>query len=301
MLRAPGFDLLGASETSAGIQGAKVLTLALPDAKARAVFRAKWRPYSVTSTVSEPRNELAAYAIQKLFLDAKDFVVPPVAGHCFPLEVYRRFEPDVQPSFPGLRCVFGFLSYWREDLVSLDAAEDEGWFDSDRGPFDERLFRHDPAYRRSIGELNLLTYFIDHDDGHSDQFMLSRQNGHASVVVVDNSMCLLSPWNDKLDRDEDWSRFQVPALPRRALERLIDLTDDAIAGLKTIEQYESRDGLLIPTSISDVPSHGDSSAGVRWATRNRLEVGLTDREIALLRLRRDWLRHRAQRREYRLF
>jgi hypothetical protein len=301
MLRAADLTILGSGATGEGIQGAKVLTLALRGSEGRVVFRAKWRPYSVTSSVSQPRNELAAYAIQKLFLDETDYVVPPVAGHCFPLHDYRRVEPDAEPSFPRLRCAFGFLSYWREDVVSLDTAEEQGWFESERGPFDEHLFLRDPVYRSSIGEVNLLTYFIDHDDSHSDQFMLARKPGHTSVTVVDNSMCLLSPWNDKLERDEDWSRFQVPALPRRALERLVRLTDDEIATLQVIEQHELRDGLLVSTPGSGAPARGDPSAGMRWATRDRLQVGLTDREIALLRLRRDSLSERASRHEYRLF
>ena len=55
------------------------------------------------------RRELAAYEIQKLFLDERDYVVPPTTLVCLPLKKVRKVMPDLEPHGAGCE-VHG--SFW---------------------------------------------------------------------------------------------------------------------------------------------------------------------------------------------
>ena len=85
------------------MQGARILVLRRGgDGE---VFRVKWRAQSTTTSRNSPRRELAAYAVQKLFLEPEEYVAPPTAPHCFPLEAYRaavdRKARRAAPSLKG--------------------------------------------------------------------------------------------------------------------------------------------------------------------------------------------------------
>ncbi len=63
----PHLVIVGAAATPGGVQDARVLTLRVPTIPA-IVFRAKWRAETTATRRNSPRRELAAYAVQKLFL-----------------------------------------------------------------------------------------------------------------------------------------------------------------------------------------------------------------------------------------
>ncbi len=48
-----------------------------------------------------PRYDLAAYELQKLFLDPQEYVVPPTVLRFVPLEEFRKYSPNVERTFPG--------------------------------------------------------------------------------------------------------------------------------------------------------------------------------------------------------
>src|SRR5215510_13639937 len=107
-LRAPSLQIVGSAPTPGGQQGAKLLTLTVPRGTGSIVFRAKWRSLDTESLINDPRKELGAYAVSKLFLDPDEYVVPPTSGHCFELDHYRRrVSEHAEPSFAGegVRCV----------------------------------------------------------------------------------------------------------------------------------------------------------------------------------------------------
>src|SRR5688572_23404981 len=115
----PDLEIIGWTATPSGLQGAKVLTLRAPG-MLPVVFRAKWRASSTTSARNSPRRELAAYAVQKLFLEPHEYVVPPTAPHCFPIDEYRKkINPRAKPTWRDVPCVYGILSYWLEDVEDL--------------------------------------------------------------------------------------------------------------------------------------------------------------------------------------
>jgi hypothetical protein len=276
-LASPDLEILGAAATPRGIQGAVVLTLRYPGPP-EVVFRAKWRAQSTLTRRNDPRRELVAYEVQKLFLEPDEYVVPPAAAHCFPVAMIQaRISPRVTQSFRDVPCVLGYLSYWLEDVTSLKDAERQGWFDADGNLLDRDLFDENPFYRDSLANTNLLTYLIEHDDSHSGQFLLRRDPAVPHVFSVDNSMSFGVKKNSRLR--VDWSRIQVPALSRRALERLRAANIDRLASISEL-QLAGR-GRLVPVAPR---RRGTEPAAIRWI-EGRLVVGVTVDELDSLRER----------------
>jgi len=273
-LASADLEIIGTAQTPRGIQGARVLTLR----HRGVVFRAKWRPQSTLTTRNDPRRELVAYAIQKLFLDPDQYVVPPAAAHCFPLAVYRAYVlPGALPSFRDVPCVLGYLSYWLEDVESLKDARKDGWFRSHDDALDDDLFAANPRYRESVADMNLLTYLIDHADSHQGQFLIRRDPQVPAVYSVDNSMAFGVKHNHRVK--VDWSKIQVPALPARSIDRLRAARLDRLSSIAELELHGR--GHLVPAS----PRHRRAEpAGIRWQN-GRLVIGMTVDELAMLRAR----------------
>ena len=278
-LHDPGLRILGSADTAQGIQGAKVLTLSAPTALGSAGFRAKWRAYATRSSMSDPRKELGAYAVQSLFLKPGEFVVPPTAGHCFELLHYRAtVQANADATMRGTRCVYGVLSYWLEDARSTDVANDEGILESEDNAFDEHLFNTSASYRQSAANVNILTYLIDHGDSHKRQFVLRGGPRTPWLYEVDNSVAFGTHTNPEVE--QDWSQILVPALPRASIERLKRADPDDLA---VIEQYENVAGLLRVTRRT-APGP-EREASLRWH-HGQLQVGLTRSEIRGVAARR---------------
>jgi len=194
-------EILHATEAPQGKQDARVLILAQDDR--RVVFRAKWRALSTAHQLNVPRRELGAHAVQKLFLEPEDWVVPPAAGHCFELDRYRHtVDAKAEATFDDTACVFGFLSYWIENARGVEDAVDADWIESEELRESVR-FRSDPVYRRSLSNLNLLSHLIDHGDSHPKQFVLSLSNDHLRVFLIDNSIAFSEFRNPSIDHDWD--------------------------------------------------------------------------------------------------
>lgn len=227
LLAQRGLEILAARTTSTGVQGAYILTLRTRDSR-RIVFRAKWRPDSSETRRNSPRFELAAYKLQRLFLEPRGYVVPPTATHCFPNEEYRL---RVNATVHGSGCVRGVLSYWLEDVTSVADAGEAGWF---RGlhdhVFDPARFERDRVYRNSIARVNVLTYVIGHRDSHARNFVLARAGNESTVVYsIDNSLSFTMAPNPRVPAVNDWSKLQVPALPRSVIERLRAAAEESLA------------------------------------------------------------------------
>jgi hypothetical protein len=274
-MTSPDLEILGADLTPTGIQGARVLTLRVPGPR-EVVFRAKWRAQSTLTRKNDPRRELVAYAIQKLYLDPHQYVVPPTAAHCFPIAMYRsRVYPEARASFSDVPCVLGYLSYWLEDVTVIKNAEREGWFRSHDDALDDDLFAENPIYRESVANMNMLTHLIDHADTHRGQFVIRRDPTAPSVYSVDNSMSFGVKKNTRVR--VDWAEIQVPALSRRATQRLRDADLDALSSIAELEL--SGGARLVPVTTQQ---RAAEPAGIRWID-GRLVVGMTIDELNLLR------------------
>lgn len=279
LLRGP-VTLLGMDDTPSGMQGAKILTLKARGRGGDVVLRAKWRAESTGDLLNEPRKELAAYAVQKLFLDETEYIIPPTAAHCFPVAEYRRFDAKAKPTFPGADCVFGYASYWLEGVQTVSAARKSGQLAKGKeGIWDAQRFERDPEYRESVEDSNLLTYLINHGDAHGEQFVLQRFPHGLRAYVVDNSIAFRSIKNPMLLLRQDWSDIQVPALSRSAIARLQGLTAADFARLGNISELELHDGTLVNVRPSS-PLASDGTT-MTW-TGSRLRIGLTKGEIELV-------------------
>ncbi len=293
----PGLEILGAAEPPAGIQGAMVLTLRAPRLMP-VVFRAKWRAHSTTTARNSPRRELAAYAIQKLFLSPGEYVVPPTAPHCFPLEAYQaKVSRKAKATWSQAPCVYGILSYWLEDVQSLSDAAEAGWFHGQyRHAFDPQLFADNAAYRDSISRVNLLTYVIRHADSHAKNFVITTDSAAPLVYSVDNSLSLGLKKNPKLDPKHDWSELRVPALPKGAVDRLRG-AEEKLDRLAVIAELEPKDGSLVPVEAEKIEP---TAMGLDWVD-GRLRVGLSAAEIGDVRVKIALLLQRIEQGGVRLF
>ena len=110
-----------------------------------------------------PRYDLAAYELQKFFLDPPEYVVPPTALRMVPLAEFLKYSPDVKPTFPGADEVVAVVQYWLHDIKVIADVLDPATFDTDA------------VYARHIGQLNILTYLIKHRDSNAGNFLIGKQ------------------------------------------------------------------------------------------------------------------------------
>lgn len=283
-LEDPRLEVLASEPPPAGAQATRVLTVASSSGGSRAVFRAKFRPTTADAGSNSARKELAAHALQEMVLDPADWVLPPAAFVCVPIDVARQaFEPDAMPTFRGADCVAGVLSWWLEGGRSLEEAHDAGLLRQE-WPLDEDLFREVPSYRASLADLNLLAHVATHGDSHWKQFVLVGERPSARMWLVDNSMAFDGYRNRTfVDGPWDWSNLHVPAVRRATVERLRRVVDEGrLESLAVIAQRRIEGGRLVPAPIQPATEH--RNLGVRWVGAE-LQVGLTRAEITRLRRR----------------
>ncbi|MFQ5754296.1 MAG: hypothetical protein ACE5HI_20100, partial [bacterium] len=184
---------------------------------------------------NEPRYEIAAYELQKLFLDPDDYVVPPTVGRSLPLGQYLTIEPYVEPTFKNTSSVFFVLQYWLEE-VSADNI------------LDKKRFKADSTYARHLGDMNILSYLIEHKDSNIGNFLISTDPDNPRVFVVDNSLAFSSP---KSDRGYEWKKIRVKRLPAKTIDRLRKIQKaDLERTLGVVANYEIKNGQLIPATAA---------------------------------------------------
>lgn len=291
MLESEHLVIRAAEQTTGGNQG--VVALALEDDRGERL-KAKWRSAASESLFNTPAKELAAYHVQRLLLEPADYVVPPVAGHCFELDHYRDAVLESATPLVGTRCVLGFLTYWLTSAITMPDARRAGLWpmppdgpgDDDPQLFDPRRFAEDAVYRRNVAILNLVTHLVNNRDAHAGQFALYTAPWHA--FLVDNSLAFRAIPNPRTMFIQDLSHIVVPSIPGDVAARLVALERDELDALRVIEEYELRDGLLRRVEPG-APFGGD--AFVRRSAE-RLQIGLPAIDVDEL-----WTRIEALRRE----
>ena len=118
-----------------------------------------------------PRYDMAAYELQKLFLDPAEYVVPPTALRFVPLAEFRKYSPDVERTFPVAEQVLAVMQYWLQDIKVVADVYDPAVFDAD------------PVYARHIGQLNILTDIIDHADSNVGNFLISQDEARCARLL----------------------------------------------------------------------------------------------------------------------
>jgi hypothetical protein len=290
LLEQQRFDIVAVEVAPSGFSRPKKLLVRVVDAGggAAVVLAIKWKPAprGGGGFNNHPRKELAAYEFQKLFLQPDEYVVPPSVALCIPLARHRAEIGPARPTFRGTDCVFGLAAYWLENVTS-------------KGARDLARFERDPAYRRSLATLNLVTYLIDQRDSREANFLCSTDPDRPRLFSIDNGLAFGGFKNPfaVIGFIDDWSELQVPALPRSPIERLRSVTRADLDQLRVVAEFERRDGMLVRVPPGP-PSSGDG--GVRVGD-SAIQLGLTPGEIDGIERRLAQLLARIDRGEIALF
>jgi hypothetical protein len=244
------------------------VTLGGPDGEP--LMDVHWKPVAPPGTGfnNEPRYELAANRLQRLFLDEPDYVVPPTVLRAMPVEEHRFILPLGQPTIRGTRSVLFLLSYWVQNL-NVDTVD----------PFDPTLFDRDEVYARHFANANTLTYLIEHKDGNHGNVLVSRDAFNRRVFSVDNDVAWRS---DRSDKGVRWRTLHVTRLPATTVARLRELTREQLdAELGVLAEFQVVDDELVAVEPGE-------NLGVTRGLRiqdDRVQFGLTRAEIGDLEQR----------------
>lgn len=212
---------------------------------------------------NQPRYEAAAYALQKLFLEEPDYVVPPTVLRAFPGDWYETVEPGVLHTFRGIPAVLVTLQYW---LYNVTDVPELVW--------DEARLETDTAYARHFADVNILTYLIRHNDSNKGNLLISRDPTNPRLFAVDNGLAFS---NVVSDRGTRWRSIRVDRIPRGTAERLRRITEDDVRhALGTVAEFRvGTGGRLTPVAPGQ---NLDTGKGVRHE-RDTIQLGLTEREV----------------------
>ncbi len=177
-------------------------------------------------------------------------------------------------TLPGTRCVLGVISYWLEHGSGVTDLL-------------ERPFWSTQSYRRSLANVNLVSFSIDHGDSYPGQLVAIGDAHDPRVYLVDNTIAFSDYENPKIPPAWDLSRLRVPALPRTSVERLLALSAAELGTLRAIERFELRSGQLLRKPPDRQLAR--RRANLFWA-HGELSLGLTDAEIARVSRRIEELR-----------
>jgi hypothetical protein len=210
---------------------------------------------------NRPRYDLAAYELQKLFLDPGEYVVPPTALRMMPLAELKPWAPEARPTFRGSDEVMVVLQYWLQDVRVIEDV------------YDPQRFASDPVYARHIGQLNVLTCLIEHGDSNVGNFLISKAETGARVFSVDNGVAFA--YNES-DRSHVWQELRVDRLPADTIARLRAVTEDQLhQRLAVLGQWTLQEGRW----VAEEPGQNlGASRGVR-VSHGTVQLGLTRSEI----------------------
>lgn len=231
---------------------------------------------------NQPRYELAAYLLQKMFLDSSDYVVPPTAIRAFSTDQFQNVNPDAEPTFNNTFLVFCTLQYWLSNITSKHVV-------------DKERLRSDSLYAYHWGNLNAFTYIINHNDGNRGNIMISNDPQNPRVFAVDNGISFEAPQSKQ---GAKWRKLMMNRIPRKTFERLKQITlQDLKNRLAVCAQFrlDERNGKPVKATASLDPYLGVRVEG------DILQFGLTKNEIRHVHERIKYLIMRVETREIDLF
>jgi hypothetical protein len=214
-----------------------------------------------------PRYDLAAYELQKFFLDPAEYVVPPTNLRMVSLADFAKYSPGVRRTFPAADQVVAVVQYWLSDIKSIPDV------------YDAARFAADPVYARHIGQLNVLTHLIRHRDSNQGNFLIGKAEKGARVFSIDHGVAFASA---ESDRGDVWKDMRVTRLPADTVERLRKITPELLTDrLCVLAQWQLKDGNYVAVAKGERMSE---SRGVRRSGYD-LQMGLNKSEIrAIYRL-----------------
>ena len=216
---------------------------------------------------NSPRKELAAWVIQRLFLDPEDYVAPFTTAYCVPLAKYHDKAGKAEPTIEGSQCMLGVGALWMKDITLSIPVLDPVRFDRDY------------VYAYFLANLNLFTYLVKHHDGREGNFLASKDDARRQVFSIDNGVSFGAGFSRLFYNwfVANWNSIRVPALRKESIDRLRGLEEaDVTAALGVVSQLERDDEGV----YWNVPpgENLDPRRGVRIEGKT-LQFGLTEDEI----------------------
>lgn len=267
------------------------LTVQLPDGSV-AAWKLAPSPRGGESFNNRPDYELAAYHIQKLFLDESTYVVPPTVARAFPMELVENIvamapgTPNpVEQTFPEWRVTLAVQQYWLNgvDEATKDVIDDQDRFDSDA------------VFARHAANFNLLTYLIRHSDSNDGNFMISMDPANPRIFSIDNGVAFSS---EESDRGTDWRELRFDRFPASSIEGLRALDFATLEReLGVLAEFELQGGAFVSVAPSE---NLDPGRSIR-RDDSRIQIGLRNNDIRSLHRRITDVIERVDRGRYTVF
>ncbi|MCG8468266.1 MAG: hypothetical protein MJB57_08655 [Gemmatimonadetes bacterium] len=267
-LREGEFDVIGLTP-SRGLEGER--TYQATAQFGSTVLQMKYAPAveGADEFNNRPRYELGAYVVQQLFLDPEDYVVPPTVLRGFPTDVVQStldlvgsdMTPPAEPTFDRWPMTLVALQYW---LFAVEVPDEL---------LNEDRIESDATYERYLGNFNILTYLIRHNDSNEGNFLRSADAAKPRVYSVDNGVAFAG---EESDRGTYWRELRLDRYPAEAIERLRGHTiDDLHDRLGVLVQLELSGGRFVEVEPGE---NLDPGRGVRHDDTT-VQLGLTDGEV----------------------
>jgi hypothetical protein len=209
-----------------------------------------------------PRYDLAAYQLQQLFIDPAEYVVPPTALRMIPRADFAKYQAAVARTFSSADQVLAVVQYWLSEITVVADVLDPARFETDA------------LYARHIGQLNVLTFLIEHRDSNVGNFLIGKSPVGARVFSIDHGVAFASIDSD---RGEAWKQIRVNRLPADTVARLRTITLPVLEQrLGVLAQWHLEGDRFVPVALGPNLSPG---RGVRRQGKD-LQMGLTKSEIA---------------------
>jgi hypothetical protein len=228
-------------------------------------FSAKFKPAPVPEGDrfnNTPRRELAAYELQKLFLDEDDWVVPPTVLRCLDLDAHGEWLDQAEP-WPGTSCVLGVFAFWLDNVTADDVLDGE-------------RFKRDAAYRYHLSNANVLTTLVGHQDSLGENMVVSTDPDHPRVFAIDNGLAFGAMGiNPVALISSAWGDMRVPVVAEKTATRLRAINADDLETLRVVAQMTRRKNGLVHVKQTE-PMATDE--GVRRAG-DVVQWGLTVDEV----------------------
>ncbi len=205
--------------TEKGASGPRRYLVDFPTIQEQVRFKWASVPRSLDGLNNSPRREVAAYELQKLFLDPEDYVVPTTHVLCL------TQLPD-EPIWTGANCSLGVSALWLQNVKPPAVL------------YDVSRFVSEPVYAHYMSNLNLFTYLIAHGDGNQNNFLVSDNDRRRQVFSIDNDVSLGHIPNVFV---LNWDVIRVPALRKDSIDRLRRLERDDLDFLGVVDELRLDD------------------------------------------------------------
>jgi len=268
ILASEDFEILEVSGEVGGVMGVKKLTLRFP--KSGKTLNVKWKAApqgDADGWNNNPRKEIAAYQLQKWFLDPEDYVVPTIAPRGIALTQYQEIDPKAKANIRGTRCVMGAFVVWINEVgVAHPVFDETRW--------------NEPRYRYHMANFNLLTHLIEHEDGREGNFLASDDEKDRRVFSIDNGISFSARVKNFMV--DNWHLIRVPALRSETIERLRKAAPAGPGALGVVAELRAdSNGVLRPVAVSE---NSEPKKGARVES-GWIQFGLEADEIEALEAR----------------